>query len=407
MRVLHTSDWHLGKPLEGRDRLEEQGKVLDEMVELAEAENVHLVLLAGDIFDTFNPPAAAEDLFYDAIDRLAAGGRRAVVIIAGNHDQPSRLTASQPLAGRQGISILGLPEDILPPGGKAGGVQCIRSARSLVELAIPGCDHTTVIAALPYPSEARLNQVLSESTREDLLQQAYAARVRSVLTELSAFYRPDAVNLAMSHLFVSGSQESGVESGERQIQVGGAYSVTAADFPETAQYVALGHLHRPQSVGGQERVRYSGSPLAYSFSETHTKSVVLLDVEPGKPADIRQIQLSAGRPLVVWKAREGMAQALAWCDEGRDAEAWISLEVHSDRPLEPLDISELRKRRERILPIKFVPTGMVQVDTPEKRSSLSQEELFRQFYRSRRKGDPSDALVQLFLELSQTTDPES
>ncbi|HMZ82554.1 MAG TPA: exonuclease subunit SbcD, partial [Acidobacteriota bacterium] len=74
MRVLHTSDWHLGKPLEGRDRLEEQGKVLDEMVELAEAENVHLVLLAGDIFDTFNPPAAAEDLFYDAIDRLAAGG---------------------------------------------------------------------------------------------------------------------------------------------------------------------------------------------------------------------------------------------------------------------------------------------------------------------------------------------
>lgn len=106
MRVLHTSDWHLGRTLEGRPRLPEQEQFFDELVEIATGEKVQLILVAGDVFDTYNPSAEAEELFYDALERLADGGRRAVVAIAGNHDSPERLHAANPLALKHGISLL-------------------------------------------------------------------------------------------------------------------------------------------------------------------------------------------------------------------------------------------------------------------------------------------------------------
>ncbi len=115
MRILHTSDWHLGRTLEGRSRLEEQVMFIDELCGIVEAEAVDLVLIAGDVFDTVNPPAAAEELFYDALNRLADGGKRGIVVIAGNHDNPERLCAASPLAERNGIILYGLPKEVLTP----------------------------------------------------------------------------------------------------------------------------------------------------------------------------------------------------------------------------------------------------------------------------------------------------
>ena len=159
MRLLHTSDWHLGRSLEGRSRQEEQEQFIDEICAIADQHAVHLVIIAGDIFDTFNPPAWAEQLFCDALDRLAQGGQRAVVVIAGNHDSPDRLSAIRPLAQNQGIIIMGLPNEAAPE--LAGKVRTVAGGPGWMEIAVPDCEHTAVLALLPYPSESRLGHRLS------------------------------------------------------------------------------------------------------------------------------------------------------------------------------------------------------------------------------------------------------
>lgn len=423
MRILHTSDWHLGKTLEGRSRLPEQEAFIAELCQIVRDEQVDLVLVAGDIFDTANPPAAAEQLFYEAVDRLAEGGGRGVVVIAGNHDNPERLCASGPLANRHGITLLGVPADSpvigadmkFPESGtqlRESGtgedtqseanskVSIVAGGPSWLELRVPGCDHNAVIIALPYPSEARLKELLVESLDEEALQQAYSARVGRIFAQLAANYRPNTVNLAMSHLFVLGGVES--EGSERPINLGGACTVDPAMLPGEAQYIALGHLHRPQKVGGLPvPARYSGSALAYSFSEAgQAKSVVLVDALPGQPAAVREIILSSGYPLVKWQVKGGMEEALRWIEEGRDEQAWIDLELHLAQPLSNEENQRLRSLRPQILNIRPVLPGMDEELVREQRSHLSIAELFRRFFAKQTGGGEPDAeLVKLFLEL--------
>lgn len=400
MRILHTSDWHLGRMLEGRSRLEEQVKFINELCGIVEEERVELVLIAGDVFDTVNPPAAAEELFYEALDRLAAGGKRAVVAIAGNHDNPERLCAASPLAVSHGITLFGLPKEVLGPSAwiREDRVRRVAAGQGWVKLHIPGCPDPALIAMLPYPSESRLNEVLSETLDEEILRAEYSRRVGEFWGSLAQNFAADAVNLGLSHLYVRGGLES---DSERPIQLGGAPTVEPEVMPAGAHYVALGHLHRPQAVkNAPVPTRYSGSPLAYSFSETgYAKSVMLVEAFPGREALLQEIPLNSGYPLVKWRAAEGLAQVHRWIDEGRDLNAWIDLEVYVTNSLNPQDVQTLRRLRERIVNIRPVFPATEQL-VLESRSQLPIEELFRRFYREKTGGAEAEAeLVALFLEL--------
>jgi len=388
--------------LEGRSRIEEQVKFIDELCMIVEDEAVDLVLIAGDIFDTVNPPASAEELFYEALNRLSAGGKRAVVAIAGNHDNPERLCAASPLAVRNGITLYGLPKEVLMPSLLAqpnqGKVVRVAAGQGWMELHIPSCPDPAILAMLPYPSESRLNEVLSESLDEEILRQEYSKRVQQLLATFGKNFRPDAVNLGVSHLFVRGGVES---ESERPIQLGSAPTVEVEAMSFGAQYVALGHLHRAQVVkGAPVPTRYSGSPLAYSFSETgYAKSVILVEGFPGQPVTTREIFLSAGYPLVKWQAKEGLAQVQRWIDEGKDLNAWIDLEVFVTSALNSQDIHTLRRQRERLVNIRPVFPEMEQI-VAEARSKLPIDELFRKFYQDRTGGaEPEAELVSLFLAL--------
>jgi DNA repair protein SbcD/Mre11 len=381
LRILHTGDWHLGKTLEGRSRLPEQEAMVDELVQLVKDEQIDLVLLAGDVYDTVNPPAAAEQLFYEALARLADGGKRRIVAIAGNHDNPDRLAAAAPLAGGHGISLAGLP------------------SADPIEVGIARTGERAVIAALPYPSESRLRELLAEDADEQALRSAYSARVAHLMARLAARFTAETVNLAMSHLYVLGGAES---DSERPIQVGGAYTVDPSAFAVGAQYVALGHLHRPQRVQADETVRYCGSPLAYSFSEAgQAKSVVVFDAAPGHAlVSPKEMFLSAGRPLVRWQARGGIAEVQRWLDEGRDARAWIDLELHLREALAMEQIHEIRRRHGGIVNIRPVYPEAERETAVEAASSLSIEELFRRFYARQTGGaQPEPELIRLFGEL--------
>ncbi|WCN36375.1 exonuclease SbcCD subunit D [Aneurinibacillus uraniidurans] len=382
MRILHTADWHLGKTLEGRSRLPEQEAFIDELCGIVEEECIDVLLLAGDVFDTVNPPSAAEQLFYDSMARLADGGKRKVIVIAGNHDNPDRLAAAHPLAAKHGITLLGLP------------------TAEMLSVAVPRTGEEARVFALPYPSESRLQVLLAESSEEEVLRRAYDERLAHLFTKQSAYFTPHTVNLVMSHLYVLGSFES---ESERPIQVGGAYTVSATTLPEAAQYVALGHLHRPQEVAkAPTRARYSGSPLAYSFSEAgQAKSVTIIDVAPGAPADVSELFLSSGRPLVKWKARDGIAEVYRWIDEGRDANAWIDLEVHVPDTIPLEDIQKLRRLHGGMIGIRPIYPDMQETaEAMERRASLPIDELFRRFY-SRQTGGavPDEETVKLFMEV--------
>jgi exonuclease SbcD len=384
MRLLHTADWHLGKSLEGRSRLPEQEQFLEELVQIVEEEKVDVVLMAGDAFDTVNPSAAAEQLFYESLARLADKGKRQVVVIAGNHDNPDRLVAAKPLAGEQGITLLGNP------------------LSDALHLYVPSCQQKLQVAALPYPSESRLKELLEDSQQEELLRAKYDQRIQGLFHELTQSFTADAVHVAMSHVFVAGGDSS---DSERPIQVGGAYTVSARSLPEAAQYVALGHLHRPQTMKKASTLaRYSGSPLAYSFSEAgYAKSVTLLDIDPGQPVQLEETYLRSGKPLVKWKAVEGMQQVYHWLDEGRDANAWVDLEIHLQHALSLEEIHRLRKHHTGLVQIRPVFEDQLTTAEVQRQADLPIEELFRRFYERQTGGaQPEEELTQLFLDLLNT-----
>lgn len=409
MRLLHTSDWHLGRPLEGRSRQAEQEEFIAEIDRLAQEHDVDMVIIAGDIFDTYNPPAWAEQLCYAAFDRLANGGRRAVVAIAGNHDSPDRLKAVQPLAQNQGIIILGLPleQPQLTTAADSERVHIVAQGPGWAEIAVPDCQHTAVLSLLPYPSEARLGRIFSTELEELSLRDAYSEVVHEILAQQTENYREDTVNLAVSHLFVQGSSAS---ESERPIQIGGACTVAIDHLPASAQYIALGHLHRPQQVRqAATATYYSGSPLAYSFSEaSHSKAVYLVDLVPGEAAQVKPIPLSSGIPLQRWVCTGGLEEVWQRIDRAADQPVWVDLEVHVPQWLSNEQVAELRAAWPWIVNIRSVLPGEIEERKAERLSSLTLPELFERFYQQRRDGNsPPPELLALFIELANAVAQES
>ncbi len=401
LRILHTADWHLGKTLEGRDRTEEQVQFIDELCQICDKEKVDLIVIAGDIYQTVNPSAVAEQLFYEALERLSDQGKKGVIVIAGNHDNPERISAPAPLANRHGITLIGLPySPLLPMSFSTQTVQRIAAGPSWCEVAVPSCEHSAVVLAVPYPSEARLNQVLADSFDESIIAKAYNERVKNLFSALSAHYKKDSVNLAFSHLYVQGGLES---ESEIQIQVGGAYAVDPSVFPGNADYVGLGHLHRPQRVFGTTvPTRYAGSPLAYSFSEAgQQKSVTIIDITPGSPADIREIPLCSGKQLLRYRAEHGLAQVYDWLNHRQNQDAFVDLEIFLDEPLTQEITQRLRNQHPGLIHIRPVFSSLEKEQAQASVRGLSIEEMFVRFFKDRFHVEPDEAITQLFLQLAQ------
>ena len=359
-----------------------------------------LVLVAGDVYDTYNPSAAAEELFFEAMDRLSGKGGRAVIVIAGNHDNPERLCAASPLSYKNGIILLGYPaSDAGEYKISAEGISIVDSGPGWLELSLPRCGHNTVIITMPFPSESRLEQLLSREADEAELQNAYSVKVGSIFSALSEKFRDDTVNLIVAHLFLAGGSTS---DSERTLQVGGAMTANPDAIPGKAHYAALGHLHRPQQIRSAAcPTYYAGSPLAYSFSEAgYSKAVYIVDALPGTKAEVRPVYLDCGKPLKKWHADKGIQQALEWCEEGRDPDAWIDLEILTDRVLTADEHKTIRSLHPGIINIRpLIRSEETEVLAPVSREGRKTDELFRDYYRYRMGVDIPDELMEAFLEL--------
>ncbi|RMG26053.1 MAG: exonuclease subunit SbcD, partial [Bacteroidetes bacterium] len=315
MKLLHTADWHLGKRLEHFSRLEEQQAVLEEVIDIAEREQVDAVLIAGDMFDHANPSIEAIELFYRSLKRLADGGRRAVVGIAGNHDSPDRIEAPDPLARACGILLLGYPQSRLQPFELETGLKVLRTDAGFVELGLPGQEVPLRLILTPYSNEVRMKKYLgsNEQQAESLRQllQAHWQRLANTYCD------PAGVNVLMTHLFVvkKGQDTSGLEDEEERsvLTLGGAQEIYTENFPPKLHYAALGHLHSFIEVQTQPYpIIYSSSPLCYSVKDrAKQKYVVLVEAEADQPASYRQIPLKSGKPALQQRF-EHIDEALQW-----------------------------------------------------------------------------------------------
>ncbi len=281
MKILHTSDWHVGKVLKGRDRHDEHAAVLGSIVATARAEDVDLVLIAGDLFDTGAPGPRAQGLVMRTLLALRADGRH-VVAIAGNHDNQALLDAVyRPVLGELGLHVLGAPKR-----PEAGGALKLRTRGG----------ETARVAALPFLSHryaVRAAEVLLHETAEHALD--YARRVAAIAALLTREFTPDGVNIVMTHATLLGGRRGG---GERDVQTTFDYELPASLFPPSAHYVALGHLHRQQEIDGPCPIFYSGSPLAIDFGEEANEAAALVvTAAPDIRADVRPVPVTGGRPL--------------------------------------------------------------------------------------------------------------
>jgi DNA repair protein SbcD/Mre11 len=338
MRLLHISDLHLGRSLGELSREPEQRAVVSEIIAAAADHDVALTLISGDVFEAFTPPAWAEDLFFELLDGLAAGGRRAVAVIAGNHDSGLRLAAAEPLARRLGILLAGDVGDALR-GHDLGpsAVRVLPLAPQVARIEVPGADAPIIVGLLPFLSEARVSREAQTPTLSDRATDAerYAARLAAELAARAAHADPAAVNLLALHQFVTGAAPS---DSERRLRLGALSDLDASAIPAGLTYVALGHLHRPQTVlGAGSPALYAGSPIAYSFSEAgQTKRAVLIDATPGRPALIRDLPLHGGRPLEIWPIRT-LEEAQARAALPRLASPIVEIRADLGRPLGAAD----------------------------------------------------------------------
>lgn len=392
MKFIHTSDWHLGKSLEGHSRLEEQEKFCDDFVKLVDDNDIDMVIIAGDVYDTSNPPAKAEKLFYKTVSRLANNGERCVLVISGNHDNPERLAAITPLTHEQGIIILGYPLSFTEKA-KYKGFEIIEAKEGCLKIDING--EMATIITLPYPSEKRLNEAIGNPSNDEEAQQTYSQRVGEIFRELESNFEDDTINIAVSHIFVVGGEET---DSERPIQLGGSLLVEKKDLPTKAQYIALGHLHKPQKASHRLNAYYSGSPLQYSKDErSYAKGANIVDIKAGETPIIQSIYFKNYKPIEVFKCN-GVEEAIKICEDNKDRDIWSYFEIKTEHVINQSEIKQMKDLLDDIIEIRPIITSEYEeeeIDVKEK----SMGELFKEFYQFSTGLEPRGELMDLFLDI--------
>jgi exonuclease SbcD len=375
VRILHTGDWHVGKAIARRSRIEEAREALEAVASLAAEHEVDVVLVCGDVFDHLSPSPEAEGLVYDALLRFERE-RIPVVLLAGNHDHPHRWRAIEPLLAR--FSVYVVPE-VRRPG--EGGI---------IELPARDGSTSAQIAALPWVTERRLIGAAELMGLAGQPYQTYASEVARLLEALCDPFDADKCNVLAAHLYVSGAIPAG---SERQLTIGDLFAVAPQAIPATAQYVALGHVHRPQRVPGVGvPARYAGSLLQLDFGEAgQEKNLVLADLQPGKPAKVEEIPFKAGRQLMdVRGTFDELEQYAATVED-----AYLRVYLVCDRPQPGLG-DQVREVLPNALEVRL---EYERADADGRKPDLKQltpRQLFERYYGERYGAPAESELLELF-----------
>ncbi|MHC5202625.1 metallophosphoesterase family protein [Myroides sp. LJL119] len=402
LKILHTADWHLGKRLDNFNRLEEQKHVLNEIIDIADKQQVDVVIIAGDLFDTFNPGVEAVELFYKTLKRLSNNGKRPVIAIAGNHDSPERIDAPDPLAKECGIIFIGLPKAKVPCFKLDNAFEITKSDYGFIEIKLDSHETPLRIIHTAYANEIRLAKALDIKDKSAAL----SAALQENWNELAQKYMDNkGVNLLVTHLYMlkKGAPVMEEPDGEKPLKLGNADLIYSDIIPENVQYTALGHLHKTWNVSqGNSPVVYSGSPLSYSFSEAgQKKHVVLIQAMAGQTVDYTHIELRSGRSLSRVKFDE-IDLAIQWLVE--NPYHLVELTIVSQEFLKAEDIRRIYQAHDGIITI--IPE--VNIKNNSDKSLISNpvnldqniQDLFKDYFKQKYHGQlPNEQLMDLFNEI--------
>lgn len=379
MKILHTSDLHIGKKLMGRERLAEYRAIFSELAGICEREGVELVLIAGDVFDTYTPSAEAEEIFYRGVKSLSE--LCAVLVISGNHDDYVRLTAASVLAEEQNVYIIG--NNLMPVNcAKRGKVYPVKSGNGWV--IFEGNGEKVYINALPYPNEARFKEGRSDETFEEKMTRWIDCGEEGRTENIPSVF--------LSHIFVAGGKAS---DSEREIDLGGARVVPLNLLPE-CDYCALGHLHKRQKLA--KIVYYSGAPMQFSFDESGAvKSVNVFDLTSNGVENFKQIELSSARKLIRLQAN-GVEEGVALLTENEGC--FVELTLNLNAPMTPQESSVLYGHENLVslrAEVQNIEGTFEMISNKNKNST----QLFSDYYKLRYGADVPKELLALFLSLTE------
>ena len=367
MRFLHTSDWHLGRIFYNLSLIEDQAWVLERLVRLAIDERVDALLIAGDVYDRAVPPTDAVALLDEVLSRLVIGARIPVVMIAGNHDSADRLGFGSRIAESAGLMIRG-------------------TLGSLAPILFSDAHGGVAVHPIPYAEPAYARAMFSEAQDADVSGADsgaesgafdHQAAMNRVMARVRAQRVPGQRNILVGHAFVAGGAAS---DSERPLSVGGSGMISTATF-DGFDYVALGHLHRPQTVGG-EHIQYAGSLLKYSFNEVdQPKSVSIVDLAEDGRVQVKRVALGARRDVRV--VRGTLAELIGAPDPTASRDDYLMAQLTDTAPLlDPL--ARLRAVYPNMMTLQMVAIGQsgdakmgAQIDHRVRQP----EELFKAFYR--------------------------
>jgi len=377
MKILHTSDWHFGKKLEGMKRIEEQEKFINNLKKIVQGENPDLILIAGDIFDTPNPSAEAETLFFESLKKISLNGKVGVVIIPGNHDNGERLAASKSLVKDIGVIIYKEPYEIKNVG-KYSNMEILESFQGGILLKIS--EKKMFLYCLPYPSEAALNETFEDGK--------YSERIGEILKEGIENNKEDVPVVVMTHLFVTRE--------DKEVELGGSMAVKVKDLPDV-DYIALGHIHKPMKFTSK-RACYSGSPIEYRSTEKNfLKKVFIVQVNGNFDTNIKEIPLENYKPIKEYIGNS-IEEAIEISNSLKEKEEWIYLKIKTKTHLKSSDIRKIKENK-NIVEIIPILLGEETYDEEIDYSEINIKEAFLEFYKNKDGIAPSKEIINLFEKL--------
>lgn len=382
MKILHTSDLHIGKKLDGVCRLSEQKLVLDEIVDIAKDNEVDVAIIAGDVFDTYIPSSDAENLFFETMDKFSEIGVT-VVCVSGNHDDADRLTASKSLASKRAIYLCGGKNDFQPSDkGRAKLIDC---GDDYLVLKTDGKE--VFFATIPYFGEAPIGHVVDK-------EKGFDERVSEILSEVFSHKKENQDGVLVTHLFMLGGDRS---EGERCIDLGGIKVLPPSAIPQNCLYTALGHLHKRQVVSSSKNVIYSGSPLQYAYDEVGiVKSVTIFEVGDGSVKNLQIVPLQNGRKLA-----KITCESIDLVDVklSKFADKFVDLTIFTDRPMTLDERASIKEKYPFVTSLKVDMFSKNEGEKRVERRSLSESELFVDFYTRKFGNPPDEELMRAYLEI--------
>lgn len=391
MRFVHTSDWHIGRTIKGQERWEEVSTLLDELALFVERERVELVLISGDVFDVLTPPAEAERIVYEFFCRMNLL-KVPVIVIAGNHDSPQRFDSRSGLFAIAGVYVIG------------------RARHDAVFRPLVRSGADVLVGALPFVSEKSVIKGIDYMTKSETdLKGSYTDKIEAMIRRLSEHFRPESINILMTHLFFEGSIPS---YSERQIDLTNAYAVPPTAIPPHLNYLAVGHIHKQQKIKRTGvNAYYSGSLMKLDFGEERDeKGFLLIEAKPNTPPQVEPVKLSGVRNLMTFELDYNELAAQAEDINIRlGKKGYARVRIRHDQPI--VHLGEIVRQH---IPNAVDWEMLIARPQPERRWTIDHKlianpvEMYRSFYRDTLGAEAGEdilnALKNLYDEVSRETD---